>query len=126
MNSLRRDPATVARARGRQRSPGHAFVGAGVVLLAASCLVAGCTSPGDGGPRDVGNMAYPTPLPQGTVATTSTFRRAGPDTGSMAYPDPLPQGAIGRTTARPQGFDTGNMAYPTPLPQEAVATTITR
>ncbi len=79
-------------------------------------------------PTDTGNMAYPTPVPQGNIGTTAP-RRQAPDTGNMAYPAPVPQGNIGTTnTARTprQAPDTGNMAYPTPVPQGNAATTRTR
>lgn len=75
---------------------------------------------------DTGNMAYPTPVPQGNVGTTTTLQNR-PDTGNMAYPTPLPQGNIGTTnTAGPNRPDTGNMAYPTPAPQGNVGTTTVR
>lgn len=100
MNTLRRNPASVAPASEHPRLRGHAFVTAGIVLLAAGCVVVGCALPGDSGPRDVGSMAYPAPLAQGTVATTSTSGRTPSDTGSMAYPTPLPQGTVATTTVR--------------------------
>ncbi len=50
-------------------------------------------TPGSGTP-DTGNMAYPTPLPQGDISTTATPGRGTPDTGNMAYPTPLPQGNL--------------------------------
>ncbi|MGI4940087.1 MAG: hypothetical protein ACRYHQ_05910 [Janthinobacterium lividum] len=71
---------------------------------------------------DTGNMAYPTPVPQGNVGT-STVGRQVPDTGSMAYPAPVPQGNIGTTVVGPRTPDTGNMAYPAPVPQGNVGTT---
>ena len=74
---------------------------------------------------DTGNMAYPTPVPQGNVGTsTGVVNR--PDTGNMAYPTPLPQGNIGTTVVGPGRPDTGNMAYPTPAPQGNVGTTTVR
>ena len=72
---------------------------------------------------DTGNMAYPTPVPQGNVATTTVSPQA-PDTGNMAYPAPLPQGNLSTTRVAPGGPpDTGNMAYPAPLPQGNIGTT---
>ncbi len=71
---------------------------------------------------DTGNMAYPTPVPQGNVGTTTVGRQA-PDTGNMAYPTPVPQGNIGTTVVGPRTPDTGNMAYPAPVPQGNVGTT---
>ena len=49
---------------------------------------------------DTGNMAYPTPQPQGQVGSTEVNnqrRRRPRDVGSMAYPRPSPQGNIGTT-----------------------------
>ncbi len=80
-------------------------------------------------PTDTGNMAYPTPLPQGNIGSARPQGRQRPtDTGSMGYPAPLPQGNIGTTrTQGPQRpTDTGNMAYPTPVPQGNVGTTRVR
>ncbi len=80
-------------------------------------------------PTDTGNMAYPAPLPQGNLSTTTTTgaSRAPTDTGNMAYPAPLPQGNLSTTTTggprRPT--DTGNMAYPSPLPQGNVGRSTT-
>ena len=76
-------------------------------------------------PRDVGSMAYPTPLPQGNLATTSPGKTR--DAGNMAYPSPLPQGNIGGTAARAARTptDTGSMAYPSPLPQGTVGAVTT-
>ena len=75
-------------------------------------------------PTDTGNMAYPTPVPQGNVGTTVPSKQK-PDTGSAAYQTPTPQGNVGTTTTtgprRPT--DTGNMAYPTPVPQGNVGST---
>ena len=48
---------------------------------------------------DTGNMAYPTPVPQGNVGTTATGPRPA-DTGNMAYPTPVPQGNLGTTTVK--------------------------
>ena len=67
--------------------------------------LAGCSNPQQASqasrPTDTGNMAYPTPQPQGEIGSSmpSGRRRAG-DTGSMAYPRPLPQGNIGTTQVR--------------------------
>lgn len=71
---------------------------------------------------DTGNMAYPTPVPQGNLGTTTTGRQA-PDTSNMAYPTPVPQGNVGTTTTTPRPADTGNMAYPAPVPQGNIGTT---
>ncbi len=56
-------------------------------------------------PTDTGNMAYPTPVPQGNIAVTQP---TGPDTGSMAQP----RGYGGRLQQSNPGPDTGNMALP--------------
>lgn len=76
-------------------------------------------------PTDTGNMAYPAPLPQGNIGTSTTTPRGPTDTGNMAYPAPLPQGNIGTssTTGQRAPTDTGNMAYPAPLPQGNVGST---
>ena len=72
---------------------------------------------------DTGNMAYPTPVPQGNIGTTTTGQGT-PDTGNMAYPTPVPQGNIGTTGITSQNRpDTGNMAYPAPMPQGNIGTT---
>lgn len=86
------------------------------VLAAASVLaISACTQPT--GPRDTGNMAFPTPLPQGTLGTTTGTRAT--DTGNMAYPTPLLQGNIATTTGV-RTPDTGGMASPvTPLSRGA-------
>ena len=73
-------------------------------------------------PTDTGNMAYPTPVPQGQIGRSVVGPQA-PDTGNMAYPTPVPQGNIGTTVVGPQSPDTGNMAYPAPLPQGNARTT---
>ncbi len=68
-------------------------------------------------PTDTGNMAYPAPLPQGNVSTTTTTGVNRPtDTGNMAYPAPLPQGTLSTTTTQGPNrpTDTGNMASPAP------------
>ncbi len=74
-------------------------------------------------PTDTGNMAYPTPVPQGNLSTTRPGGAA--DTGSMGYPAPVPQGNIGTSATGGQRgpTDTGNMAYPAPVPQGNVGTT---
>lgn len=52
-------------------------------------------------PPDTGDIAYPTPLPQGNIATTTIGRPTAPtDTGNMAYPTPMQQGNIGTCTPR--------------------------
>lgn len=90
----------------------HAMLAAlGIAALAAACT----TAPSDR-PLDVGNMAYPQPLPEGNLNTTAVVGRLPRDTGNMAYPEPVPAGVIGRATVSRQAFDTGSMAYPTPLP----------
>ena len=89
------------------------------VLAAATVggLAAACTTAPPGQPFDVGNMAYPAPLPQGNLDTVRVSGRLPVDTGSMAYPQPDPAGVVGRTAVTRGGADTGNMAYPAPLPQ---------
>lgn len=78
-------------------------------------------------PTDTGNMAYPTPVPQGNLGNTVT-RRQAPDTGSSRYQTPQPQGNVGttRTTGARRPTDTGNMAYPDPVPQGNLGTTRTK
>jgi hypothetical protein len=94
-------------------------------LLAAS--VVACAPIDQGGPRDVGNMAYPAPLPQGNLGTVTLLSRQPRDTGNMAYPDALPQGNVGTTAlSGRQPRDTGNMAYPAPSPVGNIATTTVR
>jgi hypothetical protein len=95
--------------------------------LALTLGLSACApTPTSSQPRDVGNMAYPAPLPQGNVSTTMPAKTT--DTGNMAYPAPLTQGSVGTTAAttprRPT--DTGNMAYPTPAPAGAVGTTVVK
>ena len=70
-----------------------------------------------------GSAAFPAPVPQGNLATTSTLPRTPTDTGSMAFPAPLPQGTIATTPGTVRPTDTGNMAYPAPVPQGNIATT---
>ena len=72
------------------------LVGAAVLglTLATSALAQSGRVP------DTGNMAYPTPLPQGNIGTTTTTGPNRPDTGNMAYPAPMPQGNVGTTTVR--------------------------
>ena len=72
-----------------------------VVLGTAAC--APSTNPNR--PTDTGNMAFPTPLPQGNIGTT---RPATLDTGSMAMP--TTSGGIAQPSV--SGPDTGNMALP--------------
>ena len=57
-------------------------------------------------PTDTGNMAFPTPLPQGNIGYA---RPATLDTGSMNAP------TVSGGTLQPgyTGNDTGNMALPT-------------
>ena len=76
-------------------------------------------------PTDTGNMAYPTPVPQGNIGTTRVGPQA-PDTGNMAYPTPLPQGSTMGNATAPRAPDTGNMAYPAPVPQGNIGTTTVR
>lgn len=135
---------------GSRREQQHRAAGSStprtLVLAVAGCAavlgIAGCAqqqpspSPQNAAtqntaPRDVGNMAYPTPLPQGNIGTTSTTAasRAPNDVGSMAYPDAQPQGTVGRRAVRNRNrrpSDVGSMAYPTPQPEGDVSTTRTR
>ena len=69
----------------------------GIVVL--GCLAAACAPNSGRAPTDVGNMAFPAPVPQGNVATTTTTRQA-PDTGNMAYPAPQPQGNLSTIKVR--------------------------
>ena len=97
----------------------------------AGLALAGCSSPqrASQAPQtfDTGNMAYPTPQPQGNIDTTAVGRQPA-DTGNMAYPTPRPQGNIETTRVgrqrRPR--DTGSMAFPRPLPQGNIGTTQTQ
>lgn len=94
--------------------------------LAALLAVSACNKPA---PTDTGNMAFPAPLPQGNVSTTTTTGANRPtDTGNMAFPAPLPQGNVSttRTSGPNRPNDTGNMAYPAPLPQGRTSTTTVR
>ncbi len=94
-------------------------------LLAAS--VAACAPTGPGNQLDVGNMAYPDPLPQGNLSTVAVSGRQPRDTGNMAYPDPLPQGDLATTVVRGrQPRDVGNMAYPAASPAGNIVTTTVR
>ena len=96
-----------------------------VALLAAS--VVACAPVDQGIERDVGNMAYPAPLPQGNLDTVAVSGRRPLDTGNMAFPEPLAQGNVGTTAVSGrQPRDTGNMAYPAPSPVGNVATTTVR
>lgn len=75
-------------------------------------------------PRDTGSMAYPAPLPQGNVSSSSTASRKPTDTGSMNYPAPLPQGNVATTaTTTRKPTDTGSMAYPAPATPGTTTTT---
>lgn len=98
----------------------------------AGLALAGCTSPQQPSqasrPTDTGNMAYPTPQPQGEIGSTAASGRTPADTGNMAYPAPQPQGQVG--SAMPAGrrrpSDTGSMAFPRPQPQGNIGTTQVR
>ena len=74
------------------------------VLACAAILglaLAGCTTPPPATrATDTGNMAFPTPQPQGNIGSTSTSARQPADTGSMAFPPPQPQGNVGTTQVR--------------------------
>ncbi len=80
-------------------------------LLATAALVQGC-GPTPSQPRDVGNMAFPAPLPQGNLSTTTPG--ATRETGSAAFPAPVSQGNVTTTTGRPTTRDVGSAAVPTP------------
>ena len=77
-----------------------------IALMAAGAAYAQSNpvTPGRG-PSDVGNMAYPAPLPAGTIKTTAPTAR---DTGNMAAP--APSGGVTEKTQPVR--DTGNMALP--------------
>ncbi len=99
---------------------------AAATSLAAILALSACNAPS---PRDTGNMAYPAPVPQGNLATsTGPQSQRRPDTGSVTYPAPLPQGTVSTTTVGGSRTptDTGNMAYPAPLPSGNVGTTTLR
>lgn len=75
------------------------FVATGLALASLLGMTACAGNPNR--PTDTGNMAYPTPVPQGNLGTSTTGRQRGPtDTGNMAYPAPLPQGNLGTTRTR--------------------------
>jgi hypothetical protein len=98
-----------------------AFAFAAILALGAAVPAVAQTTP----PKDTGSMAYPAPLPQGNVGTTTTGAPRTPtDTGNSAYPAPLPQGNVITTTPPTSRTptDTGNMAYPAPLPQGTIGT----
>ncbi len=59
--------------------------------------VAACQNPPPPVQQDTGNMAFPSPLPQGNISTTRTTGTGVPDTGNMAYPTPQAAGVL-RTT----------------------------
>lgn len=75
-----------------------------VLSLAAVLGTAACAG-NMNRPTDTGNMAFPTPVPQGNIGVA---RPATLDTGSMNTP------TASGGTLRPAnpGFDTGNMALP--------------
>ena len=75
-----------------------------VLSLAAVLGTAACAG-NNTRPTDTGNMAFPTPLPQGNIGVA---RPQTLDTGSMNMPT-VSGGAL--RPANP-GFDTGNMALP--------------
>lgn len=117
--------------------PPHVFIShaakirqARAILLTMALLAApvvACAPIDQSSQRDVGNMAYPAPLPQGNLETTTITGRQPRDTGNMAYPEPLPQGNVATTVlSGRQPRDTGNMAYPAPSPVGNVATTTVR
>lgn len=115
-----------AAASGGMPSP-KKFLGAILALLVVAGLAVGCapTSPSMP-PVDVGNMAYPDPLPQGNVSTTASLGGQPRDTGNMAYPEPVPQGVVGRSAGRARVSDLGGMGYPVPLPAGNISTTAIR
>ncbi len=93
---------------------------AGLGLLASGCATKEAASDR---PVDVGNMAYPQPLPEGNLKT-STVDGSGPrDTGSMAYPDAAATSTFGRPSRSQRRVDTGSMAYPDPQPNGSGRTT---
>jgi hypothetical protein len=75
----------------------------GLALLAGLGLAACANNPNR--PTDTGNMAYPTPQPQGVIGTN----RPGADVGNMAQP--APSGSVGLRPS-PERNDTGSMAMP--------------
>ena len=96
-----------------------------ISLLLATALTLAAAAPAKAQTTqrpDTGNMAYPTPVPQGNVNTTTPGRQA-PDTGNMAYPTPVPQGNIGSAGTGGRAADTGSAAFPTPVPQGNIGTT---
>ena len=99
-----------------------AFAFAATLAFGAAVPAMAQTTP----PRDTGSAAYPAPLPQGNIGTTTTTNapRTPTDTGNMAYPTPRATGTVGTTTTTGPRTptDTGNMAYPAPLPQGTVGT----
>lgn len=76
-----------------------------VLSLAAVLGTAACAG-NNTRPTDTGNMAFPTPLPQGNIGVS---RPATLDTGSVNRP-----AYTGGSLAPSPGYpDTGNMALPT-------------
>ena len=118
-------PAGLA-ARGGPPSP-HRLVGGVIALMVVAGLAVGCAPVAPSMPPvDVGNMAYPDPLPQGNISTTASLGRQPRDTGNMAYPEPVPQGVIGRSAGRARVSDVGGMGYPVPLAAGNISTTAVR
>lgn len=92
-----------------------AFILAAVLAIGSAPAFAQA-NPGNSGGQ--GGMAFPAPVPQGNISTTSPTTATTPrDTGSMAYPAPLPQGNVSTTRPGTAPADTGSMAYPAPRPQ---------
>ena len=87
-----------------------------VAVLGISALAGACSYAPTDRPTDVGNMAYPQPLPEGNLSTTASLSRQPTDTGNMAYPEPVPAGVVRRAAVTRGAPDTGSMAYPEPLP----------
>ena len=95
-----------------------------LTLIAAAALTLGAcadqrtaNAPPPQVQRDTGNMAFPTPQPQGNISTSQGYQGGPRDVGNMAYPEPMRQGQVtprGTSGARLAPTDTGNMAFPPP------------
>ena len=93
------------------------------MILGATGLLSACAGASSGAPLDVGSMALPTSTQQAATITSSVSRPSTPDIGNMAFPAPLPQGVISRTANPVRYPDTGNMALPTARPTGDLAIT---
>jgi hypothetical protein len=63
-----------------------------LAVIGLCALAAACSNAPIDGARDIGNMAYPQPLPAGTLSTTAFSGRQPQGSSGMAYSTPLPKG----------------------------------